>query len=119
MYRKIPTTENEIWSECIRMWHDCAVDPKYIILGNIATRKIQWLKDNKYNYLKIESSCFFCEFAKENYACTACPGIKINSKFRCTDINYNYRDEPIKFYKELLRLNEIRLSKRGGKCYSG
>ncbi len=112
-YKPIPTTENEVWSECIRMWHDVAVDPKYIVIDSVTERKWHWLINNNYYIFDICAYCFFCESTKveDETTCTRCPGRKVDREFSCFNKKHAFENKPIKFYKELLRLNEIRLTK--------
>jgi len=44
--------------------------------------------------------------------CMECPGALTDPDFDCTHNGYYYSVYPVKFYKELLRLNRIRKARK-------
>ena len=111
-------TLNETWKQCLAMWKWIA---KQIRAGDnqgIYGLKVTWVKKHGIKVDELQGNCFFCEYTRRDKHrgkrdnCRLCPARKINKLFHCNKLPYNYLLEPRAFYKELLRLNRIRLKKR-------
>lgn len=104
----------ETWKECLRMWkwisqHCCGDD--------VGIFKQKWL--DKHGYLKTDSGCFFCAYAKSsgiysNRCLAHCPARKVDPDFICDDCSYSFLDQPEQFYQKLVELNKILLKKKVG-----
>jgi len=111
---KIPTTLNDVWKECLRMW---AWIDKHIGEKDVCSLKTTWIRENYEKNIYVDWDCFFCrqaEFCDVWYGAggedeSDCPGVKIDPSFRCTNKEYHYEKEPHKFYLKLRRLNRKRL----------
>ena len=104
-------TLNQTWTLCLRMWRWIVKMKAKNNRRWISTLKSQWLHLNN---VKIEGShnCFFCELSNRHSSCVRCPGKLVTRSFNCTNIMYHYKNQPAAFYKELLRLNRIRKTKK-------
>ena len=103
-------TLNQTWVLCLRMWRWISKEWKKEEreVGNL---KILWLKENKISMGG--ALCFFCDYTDTiNLSCSSCPGRLVDSSFSCFRQKYNFEDNPVAFYKELLRLNRIRKAKK-------
>lgn len=131
MKNKKNLTLNQTWTLCLRMWRWIAKvlqTPRYRRY-DVCQLKGIWFRKNGFNPKMNPTTCFFCNYAI-NYCgsdegvfdfCDACPGHLVDQKFTCSDRYYCYRYKPVKFYKELLRLNRIRKAKgnnsnKGNSC---
>ena len=102
-------TLNEVWEECLRMW-------KWIT--QIGLPLTEDVRDLKHLYLTangnkphtILNDCYFCDYSSS--LCSRCPGTLVNQNFDCMG-NIHFKEDPIEFYKLLVRLNKKRLSKKG------
>ena len=104
-------TLNQTWVLCLRMWRE--ISKKWTERISVRKLKARWLKANGFPADTIEENCFFCEYTNSvNSGCSQCPGRLVDHNFACTNQDYNYEDEPVAFYKELLRLNRIRKAKK-------
>lgn len=131
--------EDLIWKNCLKMWKYVARNIKsqlkkegfdyispdfkpdfsyyYVVSDCVISLKDKWLVDNYSDSLLAE--CFFCEAAysrckldnRKHGICYYCPGRIVNSKFQCQNERYAWDKRPIEFYKELCRLNKLRLEK--------
>ena len=101
-------TLNQTWVLCLRMWR--SISKKWTGRIPIWKLKAQWLKVNGFPDYTIEEDCFFCDYTK-NSDCRQCPGKLVDRNFSCTNHDYDYENEPVAFYKEILRLNRIRKAK--------
>lgn len=108
--KRIKMSIDEIWSECIRMWHDCCFNSRYKNL-NIQAAKYNWLLDNGYEY--VYSNCFFCATTSR---CETCPGVLVDKDFKCYNKAYSYETNRLAFYNKLLELNAIRMKKQRHIC---
>ncbi len=104
---------DETWRLCLQMWKWIAKKikaDKNLCVGDL---KAEWVK--KHDFDEIDSNCFFCEYSAKHpnkkVNCN-CPAKKIDKGFHCLKGEYHYEHEPIKFYKKLVKLNEIRLAKK-------
>lgn len=104
-------TLNQTWMLCLRMWRWVA-KVWYPNGPAVSQLKMRWLSENGFGGVSIASDCFFCHFQKDIGACKQCPGVLINPSFSCYDARYSHKTSPVKFYKELLRLNRIRKVKK-------
>lgn len=109
-------TLNKTWKLCLRMWKWISEEwAKELNTKSPETLKRQWLQDNGFDFREIYLECFFCEWHNRHRepACGNCPGKLVDHSFSCTlHAGYSYNDEPVAFYKELLRLNRIRKGKK-------
>ena len=106
-------TLNETWTECLKMWKWIASQKRKGDINSVHFLKEQWLGNNGYKEMSIRSNCFFCEYISKcgRGNCGYCPGKKIDPEFSCCFSDYDYSYEPILFYKEIKRLNNIRLKR--------
>jgi len=113
LFKKVPTELDEVWSECIRMHENiCA------FLSNKGAPKEIWLRQQKYDFCKIASSCFFCQYDDDHNpnhlpdpartGCPSCPGVLVEPGWTCMNVNFAYGNYDGKFVIELKRLDEIR-----------
>lgn len=100
-------TLNQTWVLCLRMWR--SISKRWTGRIPVWELKARWLKANKFPNNTIEEDCFFCDYCFSG--CSQCPGRLVDPDFSCTNEDYDYEDEPVAFYKELLRLNRIRKAK--------
>jgi len=111
---------NQAWIECLKMW-------KWIIGrksgGLITELKTEYLCEKNIRS-GLKNNCFFCEYAVQNggYAdienkhrkakyfvlCSQCPGYLVSKTFSCEGFKYTWYENPNKFYKKLLQLNQKR-----------
>ena len=104
-------TLNQTWVLCLRMWRRISkiwVEDDF----DVHLLKVRWLSENGFGNEDIYCNCFFCDFAGDSYCATRCPGKLVEHSFQCDDSAYNYEDNPVAFYKELLRLNRIRKAEK-------
>ena len=100
-------TLDECWRECLRMWY--TVSKKV----NVPEAKSRWCKKN-YPGKHLHNNCFFCHYSRvlsQGMNCKNCPGVLIDSTWRCNNDSNRYYDKPKEFYKSLKQLNKIRLGK--------
>jgi len=107
------------WEETLRMWkwidEQIAVNPELIV-----TRlKYEWLTKEGYKK-RVMNGCFLCEYASNHMEfcelmCKNCPATLVEETFYCNNSAYNWANQPRQFYKKLVELNELRLSKKGKK----
>ena len=109
-------TPNQIWTLCLRMWRWIAKvwqTPRYKRY-DVPDLKEIWLRKNGF-HTESTASCFFCDYTYTNEddpTCFSCPGVLVDSGFRCWLLPYDYETRPVEFYQELLRLNKIRKVKK-------
>ncbi len=103
-------TLNETWKQCLKMWKWIAKEEEGLCRVGVETLKTTWLIKRGFNIDEIKAWCFFCDYRRDQ-GCGICPGRKIDKNFDCQNESYCYYAKPILFYKELLRLNKIRLTK--------
>lgn len=102
-------TLNQTWTLCLRMWR--SISKKWVKDElNVDFLKKEWLRENKLSVFNTDSNCFFCDYAGDS--CLICPGKLVNLLFSCMNHKYHCEDNPLAFYKELLRLNRIRKAKK-------
>ena len=96
------------WDECEKMWE--YVSNNYVPEDcNLDVIKGQWLEANGYKISWIRGMCFFCEFVwRLIQQCNNCPGVQVDNRFGCFNLEYNYETKPKLFYKEIVRLNKVR-----------
>lgn len=99
-------TLDETWDYTKRMWKWIAFQVEVLKdKRSVVLLKETWLKENAPEFVNITSSCFFC--AAQDDGCIGCPG-KLVGVFNCCDPEYHYNEKPGAFYREILRLDEIR-----------
>ena len=102
MTNEFPKTEDELWSECIRIHSDivrCREE-------GFKISKFEWLRFNGYAEGSIRNNCFFCQSCK--YYCPKCPAALVETDFNCMDNSYGYAYYDGKFVTKLKELNKIR-----------
>ena len=107
-------TTDQIWDYTKRMWKWVAFqkvvlkDPR-----SVTELKHVWLKENEPEFRGIDLGCFFCEVAGGCDRCDRCPGRAVDPGFTCRDFGspHHYNRRPGAFYREILRLDEIRTAK--------
>ncbi len=107
-------TLDKCWKNCMSMWRWVAGEWKKGRRG-VEILKSEWLRRKKHGH--IYNGCFFCEYGrdmKENPneylgACDNCPGVLVDSNFKCNREAYNYNTDAVKFYNKLRSLNRKRL----------
>jgi len=115
--KKRTRTLNQTWTLCLRMWWWVAKvwqTPRYRRYDIVDLKRI-WLRKNGFRYSYLRGDCFFCEnknICNIDSCDKGCPGVLVNRVFDCCDYDYHYENKPVKFYKELLRLNRIRKAKK-------
>ncbi len=97
---------DETWRLCLEMWKWIAGEAGALFVPIL---KEQWLREHGYED-RLQADCFFCDYSKGR-GCLPCPGKEVDEAFDCTCTDYDYCDNPIKFYNKLVSLNEIRLKK--------
>jgi len=102
-------TLNQTWVLCLQMWRSISRAKAKNKRLWVSVLKRRWLQDN--GFKSLQGDCFFCEHVKVEHTCDLCPGQLVDHTFNCCTPDYHYRYKPIKFYKELLRLNRIRKMK--------
>ena len=107
-------TLNKTWKECISLWRWVAKQIGEGSTLNVFALKSMWMSDHGFS--NIESDCFFCEYTKQHdklgdSVCAKCPGRKVDKNFSCTDNDYNYKHQPVKFYNKIAYLNRKRQKK--------
>ena len=105
-------TLNQTWDLCLQMWKWIA--ETYDGTISVWALKQTWLNDNGFADIKLYGNCFFCGYDSgcgfdSDNPCRNCPGRLVDPDFYCAHPNYNFRDKPVEFYNELLRLNQIRI----------
>lgn len=108
-FKPFPETEDEIWSECIRMHEDICLSTEYIFT------KFHWLEAENYEECTIKHGCFFCEQAErtnhKHASCHTCPAVLVDPTFNCMCEDYDYSYYDGKFVTKLKELNKIRKAK--------
>lgn len=106
---------NDTWKHCQQMWKWVAKKREEGYGASIVDLKDEWC--NKHGSKNIKADCFFCHYVKTHAGngCIRCPGGKVDKDFGCENPLYDYVRKPTKFYKEVKRLNRIRLKKRSKK----
>ncbi|MHA1167116.1 MAG: hypothetical protein ACTSRU_04800 [Candidatus Hodarchaeales archaeon] len=103
-------TLKNTWRMCIEMWRYVS---KRSIPGknDVENLKKEWLKTRyQGKYSCIGNGCFFCEYGLRSWknrksTCLNCPGFLVDESFNCMCDDYNYGNEPVKFYKKILELH--------------
>lgn len=116
-------TLKKTWEECLRMWKWIAKEGVGIfdddVYNKVYNLKRVWLSINGYSNTNILNDCFFCGYTEKHGGeidcgnCINCPAQKIDEYFCCQDVGTHWSDNPIEFYKRLVKLNKKRLSKKG------
>ena len=110
---------DETWRLCLQMWKWIAKEEKKRKSNtSVWVFKERWL--DKHGFEDVFENCFFCEYkikhknSSPNYPldCHLCPARRIDKTFFCEHHPIDWEESPIAFYKELLRLNKIRLAKK-------
>ncbi len=103
---------DETWRLCLKMWKWVVKQRRSGRKDNIDSLKEEWCDEN--HYQEIILSCFFCEYDKRyGNQCFSCPARRIEKDFKCHGaVAIHYFFNPEEFYKNLLRLNKIRLAKK-------
>lgn len=105
---------DKTWELCLEMWKDITTLEEYTSEKDMWERKDQWLKDHGFS--GILHSCFFCNYSiTEDSLCGNCPGQLVDSNFHCEEGRNSenfWHDEPEEFYQELVRLSNIKESKK-------
>jgi hypothetical protein len=104
------------WQECLRMWKYVVKNLKRGESGSIVVDlKKAYLKKRGIDRDSVLSTCFFCQYAKEQArsagewsTCEYCPGRLVDESFDCQDFYYDYYDRPCTFYRKLLQLDKKR-----------
>ncbi len=107
-------TLNQTWVLCLRKWRWIVKMVREGTELSVPDLKDQWLRENGFFLGEEIVSCFFCTYNGNSGGmgpCENCPGVLVDYSFDCCAPGYNYCEEPIAFYKELLRLNRIRKGK--------
>ncbi len=102
----------EVWKLCLQMWDDI-----FDLPGDIHENKETWMIENDFE--KVMNACFFCQFAHDEYfkpenhgsMCDFCPGVLVDPKFNCVEVEYDYRRHPKEFRRRLHQLNKKRVGK--------
>ena len=101
---------DETWNYIKQMWADIAFKKEVLKDERSITQlKRAWLKENEPGFVGMTSNCFFCEAQDGN--CAKCPGKAVDRKFSCMNAGYEFQNKPGAFYREILRLDEIRTAK--------
>ena len=104
-------TLNQTWVLCLRMWRSIAKN--WTERKSVSCQKRLWLMHNGFGKYEVSAGCFFCQYDEYyNRGCRSCPGRLVDPSFDCNNEPYSFRNEPVAFYKELLRLNRIRKAKK-------
>ena len=103
-------TEDKIWQECLRMWKWIIEQRTKHRQACIVALKTKWLRDHNYSPRFVRAQCFFCEKVEND--CHLCPGAKVNKRFKCFNVSYDWAHKPKAFYLKLLALNTKRKSKK-------
>lgn len=111
---------DKTWSECLEMWKWIAGKIKENPVSNIEALKKEWLEKNGYDYYGVCCGCFFCAYDERHedrgdVDCCYCPAILVNPALKsyfCEQEEPSYDNDPIGFYKKLVALNKIRLSRK-------
>lgn len=104
-------TLNQTWTLCLRMWRSIAKN--WNGRKSVIQQKKLWIRENGFEVDNLDADCFFCDYDVDNgMGCRSCPGRLIDPDFDCRNEPYHFRNKPVKFYKELLRLNRIRKAKK-------
>lgn len=100
-------TINETWDYTKRMWMWIAFQKEVLQdERSVADLKRIWLRENEPEFVDVAGGgCFFCEAAG---ACDDCPGRLVDDDFFCGHPSYGWDEHPGAFYREILRLDEIR-----------
>jgi len=112
-------TLGRTWELCLLTWKWIAKQRTLHPRANVWVLKEQWLEDHNIEGLERYANCFFCRFAERgvnnDFSCRRCPAVKVDPDFNCRLDRIHYSRHPRLFYKELVRLNKKRLSKKGNK----
>lgn len=113
-------TLDKTWELSLEMWKWIAGEVRkakrqHKRKPKVGFLKAKWLKQH-YAEEWISADCFFCEVNDQhargiNNGCF-CPARKIDKEFECMDTKHDYSKHPIAFYKKLVQLNKIRLTKK-------
>lgn len=109
---------DQTWELCLEMWKWIA--EVWDDGRNIEWFKEEWMEENGFGR-DVGADCFFCNFIDQlgmdfeeiDHGCVYCPGRLIDDSFSCSNPKYDYEDNPVKFYQELVRLDKIRESMKG------
>lgn len=104
----------ETWKNCLTMWGWIARRKRAEDERCVEDLKAEWLKKHGFRPegKDLNADCFFCEYIVYHTGdCTLCPGCQVDENFFCTNDDYDYGYEPIKFYEKLVELNKKRLRK--------
>ena len=109
---------DETWKLCLQVHRHIAKKIKENSRLDAYDLKNTWLVGHK-KYKWIHHGCFFCEYTYQHFGVDnhngidcKCPAKKIDKTFDCFTEAYRYNRRPVAFYKELVRLNKIRLAKK-------
>ena len=112
---------DKTWEDCLLMWKWLSKKVTDDPHADIDDLKETYTDVKEYNLVQ---NCFFCEYADRHLketdemypftSCTNCPGKKVDKGFNCLEYP-KYNENPIEFYKLLVRLDKIRRVKRNGK----
>ncbi len=105
-------TSDETWDYTKRMWKWVAFQVNVLKdKRGVEELKGVWLRENEPEFIHMVSTCFFCEKRNGEGSCkTTCPGSLVEEGFDCCDLAYNYEEDPGAFYREILRLDAIRVA---------
>lgn len=111
---------NDIWRLCRKMWDDIKDEPRIFLAKDTWLEKHEFIlidKDKVVN--NVEGSCFFCEWAKQEYNrvprawsnthCSFCPGRIVSPYFDCCCSTYHFRGKPKKFAAQIKALDLKRI----------
>ena len=102
-------TLNETWKNCLAMWKWIAEQIRTGDKRSVDELKRAWVRDHGFE--DVMYYCFFCDYVVSKSAnCGACPARLIDPKFGCRRAEYDFFDEPIKFYEKLVALNKERIA---------
>lgn len=107
-------TLDETWRLCLSMWRWIAKQKRNNSRKNVGVLKFLWLREHGYGEANLDCNCFFCEYIEQRRLMCRnhCPGAKVDKKFKCDNLAYDFDRSPIAFYNKLFSLNRKRLAKR-------
>lgn len=98
------------WVECLRMWKWITQIGLPLTEEDVVALKHLYLTANGHNQHTILNDCYFCDYSSG--LCVKCPGTLVDPNFNCMGYMH-YEEDPIGFYRLLIKLNKKRLSKKG------
>ena len=107
--QEITLTLDMAWDLCLEQWDRVKAQKEAGSKLSVGTLKSRWCRENGFD--GAPGYCFFCEYDKQlrGRECNKCPGCLVDPKFDCNNKEYHFREKPLDFHAELVRLNNIRL----------